>query len=166
MTIKIPVPYSGGLFLTYKCIAECRHCMYACSQKWKADWISEENLTKILSQLAGKIQASPYGHNSISLNHGLHITGGEPFLNFDLLCKAVEISSGFGIPSLFVETNCFWCIDDETTREKLVLLQDKGLLEFAGDLGYKENKEGYYSKCHLCVDIRKYLLDKKGTAPS
>jgi hypothetical protein len=125
--MKIPVPYSGGLFLSYKCNAACRHCMYGCSPKWKADWISEENLVRIISQLAGKIQPSPYGQNNISLNHGLHITGGEPFLNFDLLCKAVEISSGFGIPSLFLETNCFWCTDDETTREKLELLQDKGL---------------------------------------
>ncbi|MEW6215323.1 MAG: hypothetical protein AB1478_09030, partial [Nitrospirota bacterium] len=31
------------------------------------------------------------------------------------------------IPSTFVETNCFWCIDDETTRDKLRLLKDAGL---------------------------------------
>ena len=35
-----------------------------------------------------------------------------------------------------------------------------GLLQFALDSGYDENKDGYYSKCHLCVDIRKYLKTK------
>ena len=127
MTMKIPAPVSGGLLLSYKCTAACRHCIYACSAEWKADWISEEDLEIILCQLAGKIQPSPYGPDDISLNHGLHLTGGEPFLNFDLLCKALEISSGFEIPSVFVETNCFWCTNDGSTREKLSMLQEKGL---------------------------------------
>jgi hypothetical protein len=81
----------------------------------------------MLKQLSGKILSSPYGPRAISLNHGLHFTGGEPFLNFDLLCKAVEIASRFKIPSTFVETNCFWAVDDESTKEKLKLLKKKGL---------------------------------------
>jgi hypothetical protein len=101
--------------------------MYACNTRWKADWISEVDLEKILTQLAGKIQASPYGKENIDLSHGLHFTGGEPFLNFELLCKALEISSDHEIPSVFVETNCYWCTNDDITREKLVLLREKGL---------------------------------------
>jgi pyruvate-formate lyase-activating enzyme len=89
--------------------------MYACSPKWSADWISEKDVEKILSQWAGKIKGSPV--RRIDINYGLHITGGEPFLNFKLLLKVVEIAKRFDIPSTFVETNCFWCIDDETTRE-------------------------------------------------
>ncbi|CAB1063887.1 hypothetical protein D1BOALGB6SA_8672 [Olavius sp. associated proteobacterium Delta 1] len=34
----------------------------------------------------------------------------------------------------------------------------KGLLNFALDLGYQELDEGYVSKCHLCLDIRQYLV--------
>ena len=34
---KIPPPTSGGLLLSYKCQARCRHCIYACSPEWKAD---------------------------------------------------------------------------------------------------------------------------------
>ena len=127
MIIKIPSPISGGLLLSYKCTAQCRHCMYGCSPKWKADWISEENLEKILNQLAGKILPSLYGPNAMSLSHGLHFTGGEPFLNFDLLCKAIEISNNLDIPSTFVETNCCWCNNDKTTREKLLILKEMGL---------------------------------------
>lgn len=113
--------------LSYKCSAECRHCMYACSPKWKGDWLSEEDLERILRQLAGKIAPSPYGTETISLNHGIHFTGGEPFLNYELLCKAVEMAREFGIPSTFVETNCFWCVNDRVTREKLEALKDRGL---------------------------------------
>jgi hypothetical protein len=127
MIKRVPKPISGGLILSYKCSAACRHCIYACSQKWAANWISPENLEKILKQLSGKILSSPHGPRTISLNYGLHFTGGEPFLNFELLYTAVEIADRFKIPSTFVETNCFWAIDDVATKEKLKLLKKKGL---------------------------------------
>jgi hypothetical protein len=101
--------------------------MYACSPDWSSDWISEQDLATILKQLSGKINSSPYGPDKVSLNYGLHLTGGEPFLNFELLLKAVEIANELRIPSTFVETNCYWCTDEETTREKLALLKSKGL---------------------------------------
>ncbi|MBN2514562.1 MAG: radical SAM protein [Deltaproteobacteria bacterium] len=101
--------------------------MYACSPDWKADWISEQDMEACLSLLGEKIQPSPRGRNSVSLNYGLHFTGGEPFLNFDLLVRAVEIAHELKIPSTFVETNCFWCWSDRVTGEKLHLLKEKGL---------------------------------------
>jgi hypothetical protein len=42
----------------------------------------------------------------------------------------------------------------------LVLQDFEGLFNFAKEYGYEEIKEGYISKCHLCLDIRKFLLDK------
>ncbi len=48
-------------------------------------------------------------------------------MNFDLLCTAVEIAHKLSIPSTFVETNCFWAINDKATKEKLNLLKSKGL---------------------------------------
>jgi hypothetical protein len=101
--------------------------MYACSPKWKTDWIASEDLEQLLSLLAGKIQPSPWGDQTISLNHGLHFTGGEPFLNFELLLEAVGMAEELGVLSTFVETNCSWCGSDETTREKLQLLKQAGL---------------------------------------
>jgi hypothetical protein len=113
--------------LSYKCSAECRHCMYACSPKWSADWISEEDLEFLLSLLARSIQPSPWGAETMSLNHGLHFSGGEPFLNYPLLLTAVEMAEKLDIPSTFVETNCFWCKNDVVTREKLAGLKEAGL---------------------------------------
>ncbi len=123
----IQEPFSGGLLLSYKCSCECKHCMYACSPEWKADWITESDAEKVLNKLVGRIKASPEGPEGIGVNHGLHFTGGEPFMNFDLLLKLVQQANGLKIPSLFVETNCFWCIDDDRTKEKLILLKDAGL---------------------------------------
>ena len=125
--IRVPQPVSGGLMLSYKCSAECRHCMYACSPKWNGDWISEEDLGDLLSLLAGRIQPSPWGAETMSLNHGLHFTGGEPFLNYPLLLKAVGMAEELGIPSTFVETNCFWCKNDAVAHEKLTRLKEAGL---------------------------------------
>jgi hypothetical protein len=123
----IPEPISGGLILSYRCSAECLHCMYACSPRWSGDWISQEDLERMLTQLAGKIGMSPYGSETVSLNYGLHFTGGEPFLNYELLCTAVDIAHRLRIPSTFVETNCYWGVDDTVTREKLQHLKGKGL---------------------------------------
>ena len=124
--VRLPQPISAGLMLSYQCNAKCRHCMYACSPRWK-EWISEEELNVLLNKIASKIKPSPGGKSTVSLNYGLHFTGGEPFLNFDLLLKAVEIAHLLNIPSTFVETNCYWCRDDRVTREKLEALKESGL---------------------------------------
>ena len=90
--VRPPKPISGGLILSYQCTAECRHCMYACSPKWKG-WMPEERLEKILSQLAGNIEPSPHSARRVSLNYGLHFTGGEPFVIRDIvriLASALE----------------------------------------------------------------------------
>lgn len=101
--------------------------MYACSPQWKGDWISEHDLREILSLLAGKIIPSPLGNRAVSLNYGLHFTGGEPFLNFPVLLRAVEIARELEIPSTFVETNCSWCTGAQSGKEKLALLKEAGL---------------------------------------
>ena len=45
----------------------------------------------------------------------------------DLEMLISELSRGCGVPSTFVETNCFWCSCDRVVREKLELLKEKGL---------------------------------------
>lgn len=127
LKLKIPEPISCGLFLTYKCDSRCRHCMYACSPQWKADWIREEDAEKILKLLANNIKASNFGPEKISINYGLHFTGGEPFLNFNLLLKVIKIAYELNIPSTFVETNCSWAVNDKITQEKLLQLRSAGL---------------------------------------
>jgi len=101
--------------------------MYACSPKWDEDWISQEDLDTYLSLLSDKIRPSIYGPDHIDLNSGLHFTGGEPFLNFDLLLQATETARVYNIPSTFVETNCYWCTADEGAEKRMRLLKQAGL---------------------------------------
>lgn len=122
-----PRPISGGIFLSYQCNMACRHCMYACSPHWNGDWISLEALEQILGIVADKIQPAPHGRRAVSLNHGLHFTGGEPFLNVELLVQAAALARQHGLPSLFVETNGFWCRDADTTRQTLHRLKEAGM---------------------------------------
>jgi len=126
--LPIPEPFSGGIILSYKCTSECKHCMYACSPRWKAEWISRDDAEKVLTQLSEMFKKRyPLGFNRVGVNLGLHFTGGEPFLNFNLLLDLVKLAEKLGIQSTFVETNCFWCVDDEATEEKLRKLKEAGL---------------------------------------
>jgi hypothetical protein len=125
--LLIPAPSSCGIFLSYKCTSHCRHCLYACSPRWKADWLTLDDAEVILAQLAPRI-GGKYGYpGRVGVNEGLHFTGGEPFLNFELLLAVTALAHRLGIRGIFVETNCFWCTDDERTKEKLTRLKEAGL---------------------------------------
>jgi len=124
----IPKPISGGIFLTYKCTSECRHCMYACSPKWRSDWINLRDAEIVLRVLSAAFKRRyPKGFSRVGVNLGLHFTGGEPFLNFNLLLELVKLASKYEIPSIFIETNCFWCVNDRITEEKFIKLREAGL---------------------------------------
>ncbi|RLE88198.1 MAG: hypothetical protein DRJ67_02740 [Thermoprotei archaeon] len=124
--LRIRPPTSVGVLLSYKCTCECKHCMYACSPRWENRWISEEGLREVLEALAPSVvPASPRGW--VGVNEGLHLTGGEPFLNYDLLLAGVKLAESLGYPSVFVETNCFWCVNDEVTRRRFKELREAGL---------------------------------------
>ncbi|MDW8033428.1 MAG: radical SAM protein [Nitrososphaerota archaeon] len=125
--LYISKPISVGLILSYKCTNKCKHCMYACSPEWETDWPTIGDVERILTKISSSIMPSPKGPEHIGINYGLHFTGGEPFLNFDLLLDSIRIAEKLKIPSTFVETNCFWCVEDDKTRNKLKALKEAGL---------------------------------------
>jgi len=126
--LRVPEPFSGGILLSYRCTNECRHCMYACSPRWNPDWMNPGDAERVLAQLSTIFaRRYPPGFDQLGVNIGLHFTGGEPFLNFQLLLGLVKTAARLGIPSTFVETNCFWCLEDEATEAKLQALKDAGL---------------------------------------
>lgn len=114
--LKIPPFMSGGLILSYQCSSSCRHCIYASTPRWK-DWMSEKDLEDYMDQI----------REFVPNQHGLHLAGGEPFLNFDLTLRAVELSVEHGVPLQYVETNAHWCEDDELTAYQMNMLRESGL---------------------------------------
>lgn len=126
--LMVDEPVSGGIFLTYKCTGSCKHCMYACSPGWGSDWIDLEDVIEVMTDLTGRLCRIPGPClSNTGINYGLHLTGGEPFLNFDLLLELTKAAKELNIPGTFVETNCFWCTDHQRCRDRLTELRDAGL---------------------------------------
>ena len=125
--LNVPRPYSAGVFLTYKCANDCRHCLYACSPEWPADWLSVEDGEQVLEQLAQAMHGKYPTPGRIGVNTGVHLSGGEPFLNFELLLQLAEAARRVGVPATFAETSAFWATDDDSTRQKLEALREAGL---------------------------------------
>jgi len=107
-------PADLGLILSYKCQAACAHCLYNCGPDW-TDWMTPEEVRVALES---------------TLNWGqrfqVHITGGEPFLNFPLLLHAVETATELGI-SNYLETNAGWCVREELVEKHFLALREAGL---------------------------------------
>ncbi|KXA99256.1 hypothetical protein AKJ41_05705 [candidate division MSBL1 archaeon SCGC-AAA259O05] len=101
--------------------------MYACSPEGSENWIEPEKIEGVMDYLSEKIQAPRMGPKSVGLNSGLHYTGGEPFLNYNLLLNLVKMGNRFDIPGIFVETNCFWCREEETVVERFLELKEARL---------------------------------------
>jgi hypothetical protein len=107
-------PLDLGLILTYQCQAACAHCLYNCGPVWK-EWIDESTLNAMLTAAA-----------SLGEPLQVHLTGGEPFLKFDLLRHAVEMASALGLYA-YVETNAGWCTNDAVVEERFSILRVLGL---------------------------------------
>ncbi len=107
---------SCGIMLSYRCQCGCRHCVYACGPRWR-EWMGKEELEALLRGIK----------ETWVYPRGLHLAGGEAFLNFDLLLFGVERCRALGLPIEYVETNAGWCVDYETGLEKFSRLKEAGL---------------------------------------
>jgi hypothetical protein len=107
-------PMDIGIILSYRCQCACAHCLYNCGPGWQG-WMSFEAVREAVRAAA-----------STSLPRQVHITGGEPFLNFNLLKMAVQEASMAGLPC-YVETNAAWCTHEDLVRRQFLALQKEGL---------------------------------------
>jgi hypothetical protein len=107
-------PYDLGLILSYKCQATCAHCLYNCNPQW-SDWMSPE-------QIRAALKATLVWKQGFQV----HITGGEPFLNFPLLLQSVKIAKELEITN-YLETNAGWCVREELVENRFRTLYQAGL---------------------------------------
>lgn len=112
--LKPLTPVDIGLILSYKCQCACAHCLYNCGPEW-SEWMSEVDIYSALKAMT--ILERPLQ---------VHITGGEPFLNFPRLLCAVESAKQLGIPC-YAETNAGWCVREDLTAERFTILRQAGL---------------------------------------
>ena len=79
-------------------------------------------------------------------NYGNYIPG---------FCGGISMGKIYKLDQLLVEG-----IESDKYPILNYLINDdfEAFFQFAQDFGYQQPKDGYFSKCHLCVDIRKHLV--------
>ena len=92
----------------YKCNAACAHCMYGCSPYLDDEYITEENAARFCEKVR-RLGC-----------RGMHIGGGEPFLNADGLVKLINAMKKSGVEVDYVETNGDWVSGDKKRDLKII----------------------------------------------
>ncbi|GHV70338.1 radical SAM protein [Spirochaetia bacterium] len=100
--------------VNYRCTAACRHCLYACSPTRDTGYVTGEKMQEI----CGLLRSGGCD--------GVHIGGGEPFLDFDGLLTAIRALKKNGINLDYIETNAYFVHDEASAKEKLTALLDEG----------------------------------------
>ncbi len=149
---QIPALISGGVMLSYNCSSACRHCMYRCSPEAPEDWMSEDLLDAVYSDLRKEPNLQ-----------SIHLAGGEPCLNPGLLLTAVRKASAAGVPMAYVETNAGWCEDVEETRAYLSKLKDAGLPALLISVSMFHNEFIPFEYTRNCVEASMDVFGTHGT---
>ena len=108
-------PQDVGIILSYRCHSGCKHCLYNCGPQWEKEPMSAETLREALEAVTVWPRTPQ-----------VHLTGGEPFLFFDLLLEGARIATELGI-TCYVETSASWCIDEAEAVERFQALREAGL---------------------------------------
>ena len=106
-------PFRVGLLVTYRCNAECRPCFFECSPS-RTEVMPRQTAQNVINE---------------ALNLGtewISFSGGEPFLEYDLLKELISLSSWKGLKTEVV-TNGFWGQTREEAHGALKPLIEAGL---------------------------------------
>ena len=105
------------LDVTYKCSAECAHCIFGSSPR-KGGLMPVEDARMYLAETK---KLGLTGHDVI-------ITGGEPLLFYEHALAIVRAAAELDMaPIRCIQSNGSWCSNDELTRARLTELRDAGL---------------------------------------
>lgn len=107
-------PTDVGLVLSYQCPNACKHCAYNCGPDWQ-DWFPPQALFPALEVI-----------RHLNTDIQVHITGGEPFLNFPLLIQAVSTARSLHLP-VYAETSAEWCLSASIAEQRFQALRQAGL---------------------------------------
>lgn len=111
---------SAGLLLTYKCNGACEFCYYNCCPE-KGGLMPVDMAISAWQSL--KILAGD--------NAKVHITGGEPFLYWDLLEEILKEAQKRNLGKVdLIETNGFWATKEKIIRQRLKRLVELGMHRF------------------------------------
>ena len=99
---------SGGIIANYQCPAACGHCLYGCSLTAQPGYMDEATAARLCKNLR-RLGC-----------RGLHIGGGEPFLDVDGLVGLIKAIHGSGIRLDYIETNAAWITGDDVRNRRIL----------------------------------------------
>jgi len=105
-----------ALVITYRCNATCGHCVTSCGPH-RTEALAKHDIIRLMNDAADIKDGEPLRFS---------ITGGEPFLDFDLL-RDVVAHAGRLRAWISVTTNGYWARSDDAAASKLAALHDAGL---------------------------------------
>ena len=105
-----------GFILTARCNAACTHCSKSFGPT-RTEALSQTHVFGLMDEAAAIDDGQPLSFD---------ITGGEPFLNFEMLVAVVAHGGQLGGEVTCV-TNAFWARTDEISIAKLTELRNSGL---------------------------------------
>lgn len=123
-----PKPRTAAILMTYQCIAECDECCFSCSPRLKGTSLSFDKIRIFLNKVKqiGSIKVVVF-------------SGGECFINFELLIKSIKYAHELGFLTRCV-TNGFWGTSIESARKRVQKLKDNGLNEINFSTGDSHQK--------------------------
>jgi len=112
---------AAGLLLTDHCPARCRHC-YVGAGPHRSAWMTVADARAHLAALARLGVPA----------EGVHISGGEPFGDFDRLLTIVRATRDAGLDGIgYVETSGIWATSALLVRRRLAALAEAGMRQLA-----------------------------------
>ena len=152
MPIQLEKWNSGGILLTYWCNAACADC-YENSSPRKKSVMPLEDAREYLKEL------KLLGCNG----SGFHFAGGEPFYNYKHLIDCFKAANEAGmLPLRKLETNAFWCTDDELVRERLTEIKGLGLHELLVSCDVFHQEFVPIQNVQRAVRVGREVLGEKG----
>lgn len=103
------------LLLTWRCPAECDHCVFDSGPKRKE--VMDSRFAARVIEAAATAQSPP---------PGISFSGGEPFLEYAMMLELMGRAKELGCASEVV-TSCAWAAGAGRTMAKLTALRDAGL---------------------------------------
>jgi MoaA/NifB/PqqE/SkfB family radical SAM enzyme len=110
-----------GILTTARCNAACSHCFTSCGPR-RTESLSREQLLALMDQAASIANDQPLKFS---------FSGGEIFLDFDLLLELVAHGKQLGAVEVTCVTNGYWGASMERARTILSALREAGMTHFA-----------------------------------
>ena len=130
---KFKIWSSAGLMLSYSCPSRCA-CCYVFSGPDAGSAATEMSVEQALEHWRALIRLA--GDRA-----KVHLTGGEPFADYQRLKAILQAAGAENLPGLEkIETNAYWCTDEDTVRRRLRELRELGLrrLQISTDIYHQQ----------------------------